>query len=62
MMNLNRTLGVIIPLITTALVSGPVYAHEGAASHGLTALILPVGLLVLALVLMKRHLANQRRR
>ena len=61
-MKISKTLGIVVPLMTIALVSGPVHAHEGTALHGMMALMLPVGLLILALVLMKRHLARQRRR
>ena len=61
-MKISKTLGIMTPLMIIAMVSGPVHAHEGAVSHGLVALILPVGLLILAIVLMKRHLARQRRR
>lgn len=62
MMKISKTLGIMTPLMIIALVSGPVHAHEGGALHAMVALILPVGLLVLALVLMKRHPARQRRR
>ena len=61
-MKISKTLGIVVPLMTIDLVSGPVNAHEGTALHGMIALILPVGLLILAIVLMKRQLARQRRR
>ena len=62
MMKISKALGIMTPLMIIALVSGPVHAHEGGAVHGVIALLLPVSLLILALVLMKRHLARQRRR